>query len=55
MTPPTKAKIRAAEITLREARKRKCARCFWEWTSKGNEDPASCPRCKSYQWKEKRK
>ena len=32
----------------------KCSKCKHEWLSRV-EDPKQCPRCKRYDWKEKKK
>ena len=34
--------------------KHKCLRCSWEWDSQ-LELPVACPRCKRYDWNEKKK
>lgn len=34
-------------------KKNKCLRCEWEWQSE-LERPATCPKCKSYYWDQKR-
>lgn len=37
-----------------EKQKFKCLRCGWEWNPIVPK-PSTCPKCKSYRWKEKRK
>ena len=27
-----------------------CKRCGWNWTSRKEELPACCPKCKRYDW-----
>ena len=33
--------------------KNKCEKCEYEWIPR-MKDPKTCPRCKSYDWKEKK-
>jgi predicted Zn-ribbon and HTH transcriptional regulator len=32
-----------------------CEKCGWDWTSRTEKKSASCPKCKSYSYEEKKK